>query len=103
MLRPLLMTNIQQWLEETKLEMTHNVLQDCPIHSFPQANFTLNANANANNTGTTHEQLELVGDLLEMTNIVEMIGFPYNHSLGAGKNSSKNLFKQQHYLVFEKI
>jgi hypothetical protein len=49
------MTNIQQWLEETKLEMTHNVLQDCPIHSFPQANFMLNANANANNTGTTHE------------------------------------------------
>jgi hypothetical protein len=83
---------IQQWLEETKLE-THNILQDCPIHSFPQANFMLDANDN----GSAYKQLELVGDLLEMTDVVEIIGFPYDHSLGAGRNSSENWFKQQHY------
>jgi hypothetical protein len=81
---------IQQWLEETKLE-THNVMQNCAIHSFPQANFMLDAN------DTAYEQLELVGDLNEMTNVVEIIGFPYNHSLGAGRNASENGFKQQHY------
>jgi hypothetical protein len=81
---------IQQWLEQTKNETTG---QRCAIHSFPQANFMLDATYNI-----AYEQLELVGDLLEMANVLESIGFPYDPKK-IGRNASQNVIKQQQYPV----
>lgn len=84
---------IKEWLQATKDEAFHGKGKwegrncRCAVHSFPQSNFLLTRNA------TVDPQVTLVGDLHELPGLLNFVGFNFNPSLGAGRNSTESKIK----------
>lgn len=62
------------------------------VHSAPQVNFMLNPQ------GRIWSQLQIVGDLHDLQPLLQTVfEFPWDSSLGSGRNASSNLFLQTYY------
>eukprot|EP00980_Cylindrotheca_fusiformis_P028565 scaffold22611_cov153-Cylindrotheca_fusiformis.AAC.5 len=86
---------IQKWLEITQ---TMAFQKDacvgrcaCAMHSFPQGNFLMT------HKGTIDPKVTLVGELVDLPDLLGLIGFEYNHSIGTGRNASATAFKAKHF------
>lgn len=77
---------VSDWLDEVKQSGM------CERHSYPQVSFLLNGN------GQFYPQIKAIGDMKEMSTFLEQIAeFPYNHSIGTGRNATQNELKMKHF------
>jgi hypothetical protein len=63
----------------------------CVAHSYPQANFILNKD------GELRNNLKVIGDLREISGVLEMVGFPYDDSKNLGRDASQSKLKTTYY------
>ena len=80
---------VKSWLNLIKTLSTSS--SACHIHSFPQANFLLDANR------ALYSNLEFIGDLREIAGVLELVGFKFNSSLEGGRIAAENKFIQKYY------
>jgi hypothetical protein len=63
----------------------------CAAHSFPQANFIVHRD------GEVLDNLKVIGDLHEVAGVLELVGFPYDHSKKIGRDASAEMIKTKYY------
>jgi hypothetical protein len=68
-------------------------LKRCIPHSFPQANYLWKSDTNFQ----WDEKLDLLGDLKEISGLLELIGFRYNASIASGNVARDNEIKTRHF------
>ena len=92
---------IKKWLELVK-EKAHKDIKcpkndriacGCRVHSFPQTNYLIGTN------GTIDPRAVVVGDLLEMADLLSLVGFQYNNTLGTANNATENKRKNAYFPI----
>ncbi|KAL7450868.1 hypothetical protein ACHAWC_002721 [Mediolabrus comicus] len=83
---------VQAWLKYVRAPSSSSRgLKRCIPHSLPQANFLYDTNFQWD------EKLDLVGDLKEISGLLELIGFRYNASIASGNVARDNEIKTRHF------
>lgn len=86
---------LQEYLKRTKQHSLRYQGWCCEIHSFPQVNFMLQQHDDLN--GIVYPQLQYVGDLDEMSSVLELANFTFNHSLPTARTAEGSWYKRQYY------
>jgi len=91
---------IQAWLQYiqglgnfSKTELKSKNLRTCSPHSYPQANYLWERD----NKFQWDAKLDLVGDLKELTGLLELVGFPYNASIPNGRVAQDSKIKMKYF------
>ena len=83
---------VQAWLKYVRAPSSSSRgLKRCIPHSLPQANFLYDKSFQWD------EKLDLVGDLKEISGLLELIGFRYNASIASGNVARDNEIKTRHF------
>ncbi len=67
---------------------------NCPVHSYPQANFLLQTNSNQYEI---YSQLQILGDTREIPGMFSLAGMEYNASLSPMNVASRDKIKSTHF------
>eukprot|EP00977_Amphora_coffeiformis_P001124 scaffold227_cov165-Amphora_coffeaeformis.AAC.37 len=82
-------TRIQNWLGAIRRKRpcpgNSKFCRTCGPHSYPQANYILSTN---------RTKLDLIGDLRELPQLLELVGFHFNHSKDKGNNAAVDSSKE---------
>ena len=85
---------IQKWLSYIQT-CTGRTLCSCRVHSMPQANFLFVSD-------TIYEidpKVDIIGNMRELPELLEFVGYPYDPSISAGNNGTENEIKKTHFQV----
>jgi len=64
---------------------------DCHMHAFPQVNFMMNKD------GAIDPHMAVVGDLTELPEVMDIVGFPSDRIRDVGRSSSGSTTKKEHF------
>lgn len=92
---------IDKYLEEVKHAAFHGNKRKAAMsaytHSFPQANFLIRPM-----TGGVNEKVQIIGDISEMQQIMDLVGFDHDPEIH-GRNSASNTLKKTHFPVRKEL